>query len=713
MVDLALVLHMHQPDYVDPLTGDALLPWVRLHASRAYYDVARLLEGHPGARIHVNLVPSLLDQLEALARGELRDRYLELSRKPAAELAPGEREQLLRFFFMVDWETEVRTVPRYWELLLKRGQDLSRVDLPAAARAASTDELRDLQLLFNLAWTGFSLRAEEPALKELLRKGRGFSEDDKGVVLGAQARALREVIPLYRALSERGTVELTATPHYHPILPLLIDTESAREALPDRPMPRRFAHPEDAREQVRRARESHARRFGAAPSGMWPAEGSVSFAAAEIFAEQGTRWIASDEGVLFRSLPAGTPRDRLYRPYRLETPGGEISMVFRDRGLSDLIGFDYAKAPAARAVEDLLGHLCAIGEGERGGERRLVSIVLDGENPWEHYPESGREFLHRLCEALEGHEGGVEPVLLRERLAERPPRDSLPRLHPGSWIEASFRIWIGHAEDRAGWEALGEVRRRFEQARADGAAPDRLDRAYDQILRAEGSDWFWWYGDDFSTENAAEFDALFRAHLTEACRALGVEIPEAIRRPLSAAAVRQRSLGGLRAPDALLRPTIDGRISVYGEWAGAGLLPAEPSRGSMYQGDPPFTCLRYGFDERCFYFRLDRTAPWPSGHTLAVEWQAAGSSGSVSFPLALGRSEGQSTAQGGGVGEIVVADILEGRLGLDELQVGAGEKLWLAVQLLSGEVVVQRFPASGSLEIDVPTRDFERIHWKV
>ncbi len=709
MVDLALVLHMHQPDYVDPESGEAILPWVRLHASRAYYDVGRLLEAHPGARVHVNLVPSLLDQIEGYVEGRVRDRFLELSRKPAADLSQPDREQILRSFFMVDWETEIRPVARYWELLAKRGPDLSRVDLPRLAKAASVEELRDLQLLFNLAWTGFSLRAEEPILRALFEKGRGFDEDDKRAVLAAQERALRALLPLYRGLAERGTVELTATPHYHPILPLLVDSDCAREALPDRPMPERFAFPDDAREQLRLARESHARRFGAPPAGMWPAEGSVSWEAAAIFAGAGTRWIASDEGVLFRSLPAGSPRDLLYRPYRLETPAGEVAIVFRDRGLSDLIGFSYAKSPAAAAVQDLFGHLRAIGQGASGRERPLVSIVLDGENPWEHYPESGREFLHRLCEALEREEGGVTPILLRDRLARSPPTSTLQRLHAGSWIESSFRIWIGHAEDRAAWNALGEVRRLYDRARAEGASAAALDRARDQLLRAEGSDWFWWYGDDFQTDSAAEFDALFRGHLAAACRALGRPPPEAVRRPISEAARRQRAAAGAREPDALLHPVIDGRVSVHGEWAGAGLVPAAPSRGAMYQGEPPFSLFHYGFDLERLYFRLDPGAPVPAGLALALEWHAPSGQGEVRFPVRPGASRGE----GGAVGEIALSDILEGKIPLSALGVGAGEKLWLAVRLLSGEVEVQRFPANGLLELEVPTRDFERIHWKV
>ncbi len=714
MTELALIWHMHQPVYTDPATGEALLPWVRLHAARAYYDMARVLERHPGARVHINLVPALLDQIEAASTGQVRDRYLELTRRPAADLTQGERELVLRNFFMIDWETQIRPMARYWELLQLRGQDLKRVDLARVARDATVADLRDLQLLFNLAWTGFALRAEDPALRALLAKGRGFDEDDKRPVLEAQQRALASVVPLYRKLQDAGQIELTATPHYHPILPLLVDSDSAREALPNNPMPTRLRAPEDAREQVRRARESHTRRFGRPPTGMWPAEGSVSPGAAAIFAGEGTQWIASDEGVLFRSLPASATRDALYRPYRYATDRGDIAMVFRDHGLSDLLGFTYQKIEARAAVADLLGHLATIGQGVKNGSAPLVSIILDGENPWEHYPNGGEGFLDQLYSALERQEREVEPVLLSDRLARTPPTQTLPRLHAGSWIEASFRIWIGHSEDRAAWEALGAVRKLWEEARSRGVKPAALARAYDEILIAEGSDWFWWFGDDFVTESAAEFDALFRDRLRAACRHLGVEPPLSLRSPISRLARQEVAATGGSLPEALLHPTIDGHAPHYGEWSGAGSLLAGPARSAMYQTTPPFSALFYGFDLGQLYLRLDPADSVTRADWVEIELDAQRGPRRIRFPLERrGLLRGKTLPDGGTVGSGVFLDILEVQLGFDELGVRAGDHLWLSVKALAGEVEVQRLPSSGTLELEVPGPEFDRVHWKV
>jgi alpha-amylase/alpha-mannosidase (GH57 family) len=702
---------MHQPVYLDPATGEAILPWVRLHAARAYYDMARVLARHPGARVHVNLVPALLDQLEAAVAGQVRDRYLELTRRTAADLTQGEREFVLRNFFMIDWETQIRPMPRYWELLQLRGRDLKRVDLPRVAREASVADLRDIQVLFNLAWTGFALRAEDPALRALLAKGRGFDEDDKRPVIEAQQRAMANVVSLYRQLQESGQVELTSTPHYHPILPLLVDSDSAREGLPNNPMPTRFQRPEDAREQVRRARESHARRFGRPPTGMWPAEGSVSPEAAVIFAGEGTQWIASDEGVLFRSLPGGAARDALYRPYRYTTERGDIAMVFRDHGLSDLLGFTYQKMEPKAAVADLFGHLAEIGKSVTAP---LVSIILDGENPWEHYSNGGEEFLDRLYDALDHNEREVEPVLLSARLARTPATETLPRLHAGSWIESSFRIWMGHQEDRAAWEVLGAVRHLWEEARKRGVEATALARAYDDLLVAEGSDWFWWFGDDFVTESAAEFDALFRDRLAAVCRHIGATPPLSLRSPISSQARQVIAAEGGSLPEALVRPTVDGHIPLYGEWSGAGALRASPARSAMYQASPPFAVLYYGFDLDHLYLRLDPAESVASANLAEIEVDVHGAMRRIRFPLERkGLVRGRAFPEGGPVGSGVFLDILEVQLGFGELGVRAGDHLWLSVRALEGEVEVQRFPSNGTLELEVPGPEFDRVHWKV
>lgn len=722
-VRLALLWHMHQPLYREPETGEYLMPWVRLHATRAYNDMAWILERHPGLRCTVNFVPVLLEQLEDYAEGRALDRLLELTARPAADLSAEERQAILRSFFMVDWETNIQPRPRYWELLQKRGRDVRHADLARLAQAFGDGELTDVQVLFNLAWMGFGALADEPALRALEEKGRDYTRGDVEAVLEVQRRIVAGIIPRWRALAERGQVELSSTPYYHPILPLVCDTDSARRALPDLPLPPRFAHPEDARWQVREALSTHARRFGRPPVGMWPAEGSVSPEAVEVLASEGVRWAASDEGVLLRSLPADVSRLRsLYRPWRVAAGGGELRMLFRDRSLSDVIGFTYAKVSAHHAVQDFTTHLRAVGEAWAADHQpgpATVGVFLDGENAWEHYPRSGHEFLDQLYGALVASDE-IETVTLSEATADA-PGPAIPRIHSGSWIEASYRIWIGHSEDRRAWTALGKARDLVAAAEAAGAAsPERLERARRHLYAAEGSDWYWWYGEDFTTELAAEFDALFRGHVIRAALLVGANPPPEALAPIKQAGEQQPpglEAKPLREPTLLLTPQLDGRETTYFEWQGSGLYRPGQHRGSMYGGAQSFHLLRYGFDLDALYLRLDpaespaRTAEVATHVRVTVI--AADQQTWVDFPVVPDGQVRAGKRQGGELGRIAFLDIAELALPFRALDLAPGTQLAICVHALRQDVEVERLPRYGFIGLTVPDRDFERINWWV
>jgi len=722
-VRLALLWHMHQPPYREAETGEFLMPWVRLHATRAYNDMAWILERHPGARCTVNFTPVLLEQLEEYVAGRAQDRFLELSARPVPELGPEERQAILRSFFMVDWERHVRTVPRYWDLLQKRGRDTRSVDLARVAATFTDEELTDLQLLFNLAWMGFGALADDEGLRALVAKGRGYSREDVAYVLAAQRRILGEIVPRWRRLQDRGQVELSSTPYYHPILPLLCDTDAARRALPGVTLPPRFAHPEDARWHVREAIAAHARTFGRPPAGMWPAEGSVSPEALEVLASEGVRWAASDEGVLLHSLPADAPRLRsLYRPWKVSAgSAGELAMLFRDRSLSDVIGFTYSKVPARDAVADFLAHVEAIGEAwakDGATGPATVGVFLDGENAWEHYPESGRDFLDRLYGALEASDA-VETVTMSEAAlgASGPP---VPRIHSGSWIEASYRIWIGHREDRLAWTALGRAHDAVSAAEREGADPARTARARRHLYAAEASDWFWWYGEDFTTELAAEFDGLFRGHVIQAALLAGANPPPEALEPIKRAGAEGApgvEAKPLREPTFLLTPTLDGRETNFFEWQGSGLYRPGQHRGSMYGGAQAFHVLHYGFDLSALYLRLDPAeSPARSvevASRLRVVVLAADRQTAVDFPLVPDGAVRPGRRRGDELGQVAFAQVLELALPFAALGLAPGMKLALSVHVLRGEVEVERLPRYGFLAFTVPDADFEHVNWRV
>jgi alpha-amylase/alpha-mannosidase (GH57 family) len=722
-VRLALLWHMHQPPYREAETGEYLLPWVRLHATRSYNDMAWMLDRHPAVRCTVNFTPVLLEQIEDYVAGVAHDRWQELSARPPADLVADERQAILRSFFMVDWEANIRPVPRYAELLQKRGRTVRGVDLARLAASFRDAEIGDLQALFNLAWMGFGAFADDEGLRELRVKGRDYTRSDVEYVLAAQRRIMAGILPSWRRLADRGQVELSTTPYFHPILPLVCDTDSARRALPTVALPRRFAHPEDARWHVREAIASHASRFGRAPAGMWPAEGSVSPEALEVLASEGVRWAASDEGVLLRSLPPDAPRLRsVYRPWRVSAgAAGEIPMLFRDRSLSDVIGFTYAKVPPRDAVADFVAHVSAVGVAwKRDGQRgpATVGVFLDGENAWEHYPHSGHEFLDGIYGALEAT-AAIEPVTLSDATADA-HGPAIARIHSGSWIEASYRIWIGHKEDRQAWTALGRARDAVEEAERSGAlGGERLTVARRHLYAAEASDWYWWYGEDFSTELAAEFDGLFRGHVIRAALLAGANPPSEALGPIKrvgavAAGIEAKPL---REPTLLLTPVLDGRETTYFEWQGSGLYRPGQHRGSMYGGTQAFNVLHYGFDLDALYLRLDP----PESPARAVEIAsqvrvsllAADRRTAVEFALVPDGAVRAGLCGTEAVGQAAFAQVLEIALPFSSLGVGPGAKTAIAVHALRNGVEVERLPRYGFLALVVPDADFEHVNWRV
>lgn len=714
-LNVAFVWHMHQPDYRDPSTGQRALPWVRLHATRAYFDMAWMLERHPGVRGTFNFVPVLLDQIAGyVERGE-RDLYWELTRKPARLLTTAERAFLLRNFFSINRETGIRTRTRYWSLLNKRGLDEPRRD----GVELTVEELRDLQVLFNLAWFGFAARREYPLVSELEAKGRDFTEDEKIRLLDLQIAILRRLVPMYRRLEERGQIELTTTPYFHPILPLIIDSDIAARAQPDAPRPPRFAWPEDAREHVRRAVEAHRAAFGKPPEGAWPAEGAVSPEVVPLLAGHGVAWMATDEQQLWRSLPGGARRRAdLFRPYRVKVEGAEIGAVFRDTGLSDLIGFTYAQNPPEVAVDDLLSRLAGVHETAAGNdEPPLCAIILDGENPWEAYPNSGEAFLDRLYTTL-AQTPWLRTVRVGEHLAAHPPRRTLTRLHSGSWIRGDFHIWIGDEIDNTAWRLLGEARRFFEDHRA-GADPEKAAAAYDHLLAAEGSDWFWWYGEPFSSEQDADFDHLFRAHLQAVYELLGAHPPTRLEQPIAP----DRPAPLARQPRSFVTPRFDGD-STYFDWVGGGVHDLTGPRASMYRAVRYFGRLRYGFDLDNLYLRLEPLEDGPpdgfDGATVRVHVHGAGDhyaeipldrpaeatlwrAGADLRPCEPRRLERVKFRNG----------VLEVGIPFRWLGLAAGDPASVAVHLVRERVELERYPAATNLHLTVPDERFEDLNWSV
>lgn len=724
--------HMHQPYYTDPVAGSASMPWVRLHATKAYYDMAYLLEKFPAVRATFNFTPSLLLQLQEIGAGTVRDLFLDYAQRPAADLSPEDKAFLIRHFFSANWATMVRPYPRYHELLVKRGLDIDGQDLLRVARQFSTQELLDLQVWHNLAWFGYGTVNRYPRLAALRSKNRGFSEEEKQEVFALQRTAIQDIVPLYRRLAERGQIELTTTPFFHPILPLVIDTEINRRARPDLPLPSRFRAPEDAEAQLRRAVEFHRETFGQPPSGLWPSEGSVCPELLPLLPRVGLRWLATDEGVLARSLEgSGQPWERttgLYHPYRAGATGEEVTMVFRDRDISDAFGFVYHKTNPDSAAEDVLRRLRGIIH-HVPQEKLLIAVVLDGENPWEHYHDGGERFLSLLYEAFttraldHGQAVQVHASTVSDAIIAVPPTRHMPHLHSGSWINHDFKIWIGHQEDNRGWDLLGHTRARLADV-SPSLPPDRAQAAWGELYAAEGSDWFWWYGDDFDTPFKGEFDRLFRTHLRNVWTLAGLTPPDSLNEPICSLAAAPDADRVIQ-PVSLIHPTIDGVVTNFFEWRGAGSINPQPPLGAMWKADNLFTAIHFGWSLEHLFVRLDLDeASEPRQGDLAVEilLHRPPHGFRLSFSLTPGGPEQfllHRNAGSGGWDEIgsyrsvCRRNTLELAVSQKDLHLEPGDEVRLSLVVLEHGLEVTRYPHHNPAVLNVPGQEFDAAMWRV
>jgi alpha-amylase/alpha-mannosidase (GH57 family) len=708
------------------------MPWVRLHATKAYYDMAFLFDKFPQARSTFNFTPSLLLQLEEFSTGRVRDLFLEYAQRPAIDLTPEEKAFLIRHFFSANWATMVRPFPRYQELLVKRGLDVHGQDLNRLAKQFSPQEFLDLQVWHNLAWFGYGCLQRFPRLAELRRKNRAYTEEDKQEVLALQQTAIRQIVPMYTALQDRGQIELTTTPFFHPILPLVIDSEFTRRARPDLPLPARFHAPADAEAQIRLAIDYHRKTFGRAPVGLWPSEGSVCPEMLPMLEKAGIQWLATDEGNLSRSLQMGhhawNRHYHLYQPYSVGAPDHSLTMVFRDRDISDAFGFVYHKTTPDSAIDDVLRRVRGLAN-DIPLEKGIIAVILDGENPWEHYHDGGERFLSLLFHAFEqdglhiGQGIRVQMETVSGALATIPPSQHLDHLHSGSWINQDFKIWIGHQEDNRGWDLLQHTRTRLVEL-TPSLTQEQARAAWSELYAAEGSDWFWWYGDDFDTDYKQEFDRLFRTHLRNVWTYAGVTPPEILNQPLVEVRITQGS-DVVQLPLAFISPTIDGLISSFFEWRGAGTINPTPPLGAMWKSEGLFTAIYFGFDNERLYLRLDfddRSQTRQGDCAVDLHIGSGIQQYKLSFTLApsgtdiflLSRAEEAGTYRDvGSYSTICRRTILELAVPFKDLDIEIGHELRLTLTVSEQRMEIARYPHHKPVTFNRPGAEFESTMWRV
>jgi alpha-amylase/alpha-mannosidase (GH57 family) len=722
-IHLVVLWHMHQPQYRDPETGRYVLPWTRLHALKDYWGMVKVLEEFPNFHATFNVVPSLGLQLEEYASGSFNEPWFDLVFRDAEQLTKEDKAEILQRAFQVNHERLLSRWPRFLEL-----HEWSRH--AGGARGAVTftpRDWRDLQLLSQLAWMDEEWIARDATINRLSAKGKDFTEKDKTALKQKQLEFLKLVLPIYREAAARGQIEISTTPFYHPILPLVCDSDIARVANPATPLPRRaYRHPEDAREQLRRARHYHQRVFGVEPAGLWPSEGSVSDQSLAIAAEEGFQWFGTDEGVLGRTLNVGFFRDgaglaanadRLYRPWRVKAGTTGITGLFRDHHISDLIGFVYSRMEAKAGAADLHGRLRAIGERVQTKQPLTICLFLDGENAWEYYPGNGREFLREFYGRIQA-DSDFRALTASEAIAAAGEISETGGVFPASWINANFDVWIGHSEDVQAWEYLWDAREAYARAEEASArqhsdAPDEtaLEEAKESLLAAEGSDWCWWYGPEHSTANDAEFDALYRRHLTGVYRAVGKLAPDELATPIKRQPERALHL----PPSEYLQVNVNGYDSSYFEWLGAGLYSPERRSGAMHGRTFYLRELRYGFERERLCIRVD-AFPLALSELEDAEFRVtiqAKSEVTVTARLSRGKMVEYAVEQDricllkpSEAAEAGFEQILEVAVRRELFDLGGAMRLRIGVALWHGGLPVDVLPAEGILDVQLGEDNF-------
>jgi alpha-amylase/alpha-mannosidase (GH57 family) len=711
---LMLLWHMHQPFYKDLAENLYTLPWVRLHALKDYFGMVAILRDFPSVHVTFNMVPSLVAQLEDYAQDTAREEEYEIAFKPVADLSGEEKGRLLEFAFHLNRENLLNRYPRFRELH-ERAQAGRQTN--GAARMMSGQDWLDLQVLSQLAWFDEIYLEGDPEVRRLVGKERGYSEDDKVILRQKGIEIFKVILEECREASRRGQIEVSTSPFYHPILPLLCDSNVAAESHPGVKLPSRpFRHPEDARAQLRAAVALHERVFGARPRGLWPSEGSVSDEVLRLAAEEGFLWAATDEGVLGRSLNISFFRhgdgtvaggNELYRPHRFTAGERALSLFFRDHQLSDLIGFVYSRMDPQAAAADLHQRVKAAGRST-GTHPAVISVILDGENAWEFFPRNGRDFLKAFYGRVAA-DPEIRAVTASEALEVTTP-GALTHVVPGSWINANFDVWIGADEDNRAWDLLSDARDFFAQKSGDPHLdPAGVRTAEQELWIAEGSDWCWWYGPEHSSAHDEEFDLLYRKHLSNIYRLLGASPPDELATPIK----RPRVRALVTPPTARIEPKVDGLVTNYFEWLGAGVYTPDYRSGSMHGGEEALEALYYGNCQRALYLRLDLSprfvTEYPqfeirvnvdgAGHARLHALVEQGKLGTVQF-----WKYGEQILVPLGTGDqlqVAFNRIFELRGEYQLLGIALGQKTRLQVSLWAEELPLQVIPQEGWLALDL------------
>ena len=680
-VYLQLLWHQHQPTYLDPIADQLTSPWVRKHATKDYYDMAAILQNYPDVHVTINLTPVMLNQLIPYyidrlapfvdtkkntvdAAGFLAkwkghtDPWIDLLLEPTPDPTTATTKQI-GLLYADPWSCVstapvlMNRFPAYAALRDKNPATLTQADLLA------------LKVWFELAWfdpdflhgpvtlpTGDVvdltdiLSASAPTNATFTLKVP-MTEQLANRIVAEEVKIIKAIIPIhkklfYDAALHTGQIEVATTPFYHPILPLVHDTELEGYGQPFDPKPSPpFQFPQDAAAQVGRAVAFYTNIFGQPPRGMWPGEGSVAEQVIQHFRKFDIQWVATDQAVLAQSKgfkPGGASADvgaAPQGPWRIDTdssvgamtdPALAMAIFFRNTNMSNDIGFKYQGMVGTDAADDLIKNVSAQAP-TFGAPDRVITLVLDGENAWETFSKEhdGKGFFLALYSRLSQSQaaGEIISVTGSEYLLGNPARNvpahpltglnEVEPLFPGSWIGGNFAIWCGETEENTGWEYLRTSRLDLQNsglAQPDPKTPEPADKtsavwhvwkAFDEIYAAEGSDWFWWYGSDMTSpsNDDSPFDASFRTHLAGMYAHMNAALGLTGKPTISLPDFKPIIQANPQAPQGLLDPppTLDGLFTPNeSEWSTkGGFFFDSDTAGALANPDDWIATVYYGF----------------------------------------------------------------------------------------------------------------------
>lgn len=601
-LSVAFYWHMHQPVYQLSPDGDYLMPWVRLHAVKDYLDMALKVEQFKNIKLNFNLVPVLLDSLIDYGENDMHDLHSRLTISPVEELDEEDKEFIINNFFDANYQSMIFPYEKYNELYQKR---LANID--EGIKVFSEQEYSDLMAWFNLVWFDPIYKNKYPEIKKLLKKGSGFTLEDRKTIIELQRDIIRQIIPAYKDFMEKGKIEITTSPYYHPILPILLDIKDTLKNQPE-DLPSNLKTQLDAKLQVKLALDKMEELFGRRPKGMWPSEHCISAKEMNLFAEEGLKWTISDEGILSESINFEFIRDfkgyleepyHLLKSYKYKADTTSLDIIFRDSIIPNLISFEYPNHDPIAAANDLYDRIKVTQSKllSSPDENHLLTIAMDGENCWENYPEDGDTFLNEIYSLIE-NDDSLETVLISDYLEKEKRHKPLKKIASGSWINRNYKLWIDEPLKNLAWNYLKHVRDDFSREIKLNPLNPNIELARKELFICEGSDWYWWYGEPNDSGRDNVFDYIFREHLKNIYFYLGLEPPQYLDVPLISAAAKPS-----RYPKGSITPALDGQdVKEDDIWLNAGCI--EIPDGPVLKESKYFDRICFGYDNENLYLRF-------------------------------------------------------------------------------------------------------------